>query len=132
MQAVRSRDTGPELAVRRLLRDLGYRGYRIHRKEFPGNPDIAFIGKKKAIFVHGCFWHGHICRRGSRKPKSNQSYWLQKIERNKARDEANAAKLIAIGWSVLTIWECELQSPGLTKRLAAFMENLRFSSSNLV
>ena len=111
MRAVRSKDTGPELAVRRLLRSLGYTGYRVHRKELPGNPDIGFIGRRKVLFVHGCFWHGHACPHGSNKPKSNQSYWLPKIERNKARDEANAAKLAQLGWSVLAIWECELRYP---------------------
>lgn len=122
MRAVRSSDTGPELAVRHLLRTLGCRGYRIHRKELPGNPDIAFIGLKKAIFVHGCFWHGHACRRGARKPKSNQTYWLSKVARNRARDETSLAKLAGLGWRALTIWECELPAvEKLTTRLTAFM-----------
>lgn len=109
MRAVKSRNTGPELAVRSLLRLFGYPGYRIHRKDLPGNPDIAFIGRKKAIFVHGCFWHGHTCKHGSVMPKSNRPYWLQKIERNKTRDKASAASLGELGWSVLTVWECELK-----------------------
>jgi DNA mismatch endonuclease (patch repair protein) len=121
MRRIRSKDTTPELTVRRLLRTLGFPGYRIHRADLPSKPDIAFIGRKKVIQVHGCFWHSHTCREGSRKPKSNLSYWLPKIERNKARDETNAAKLALLGWSVLTVWECELQSPELTERLAAFM-----------
>jgi DNA mismatch endonuclease (patch repair protein) len=122
MRAVRSRDTGPELAVRNLLRSLGYPGYRVHRKELPGNPDVGFIGRKKALFVHGCFWHGHSCSHGSNKPKSNQSYWMQKIERNKARDKANISKLVQLGWSVLMVWECELRYPSkLSDRLVTFM-----------
>ena len=124
MRSVRSRDTGPELAVRQLLRNLGYPGYRIHRKELPGNPDICFIGRRKALFVHGCFWHGHACPHGSNKPKSNQSYWLAKIDRNKARDKAETAKLTQQGWSTLTIWECELRfSVQLSERLVEFLTN---------
>jgi DNA mismatch endonuclease (patch repair protein) len=123
MRAVQSRNTGPELSARQLLRSLGYVGYRIHRKELPGKPDICFIGRKKALFVHGCFWHGHKCRHGSNKPKSNQSYWLSKIERNEARDKANQAKLVKLGWSVLTIWECDLAKPDeLSDKLAAFLQ----------
>jgi DNA mismatch endonuclease (patch repair protein) len=124
MRSVHSSNTGPELAARRLLRNLGYSGYRVNRKELPGKPDICFIGLKKALFVHGCFWHGHTCRHGSNKPKSNQSYWLPKIERNEARDKANAAKLAQLGWSVQIIWECELRKPDeLTRKLIAFMKD---------
>jgi len=103
------------------FRTLGFSGYRIHRTDLPGKPDIAFMQHKKAIQVHGCFWHGHTCLEGSRKPKSNQAYWLPKIARNRARDEVNSAKLALLGWSVLTVWECELQSPNLADRLATFM-----------
>ena len=127
MRAVRSRNTRPELAVRHLLRNLGFSGYRIHRKELPGKPDIAFIGRKKAIFVHGCFWHGHVCR-GGRKPKTNQVYWLPKIERNKVRDAINAARLSELGWLVLTVWECELQNQAaVAANLVAFMTAARMS-----
>ena len=123
MRAVRSCNTNLELAVRHLLRDLGYPGYRTHRNELPGNPDIAFIGRKKLIFVHGCFWHGHTCKHGLRKPKSNQSYWLPKIERTKVRDKTNIAKLVELGWTVLTVWGCELQTPEkLAENLASFMD----------
>jgi len=122
MRRIRSKNTVPELTVRRLLRSLGFPGYRIHRADLPGKPDIAFIARKKAIQVQGCFWHGHACPEGSRKPKSNLAYWLPKIQRNQARDAANSAKLAALGWSVLTVWECELCSPEkLTAALAAFM-----------
>lgn len=122
MRRIRSTDTAPELDVRRILRDLGYSGYRIHRKDVPGKPDIAFIGRKKAILVHGCFWHGHDCAEGSRKPKSNQDYWVPKIDRNRERDAANAARLTAAGWSAMIVWECELKdAEAVTKRLRAFM-----------
>lgn len=124
MRSVRSLNTGPELAVRRLLRHLGYLGYRVHRKDLPGTPDIAFIKRKKALFVHGCFWHGHTCRHGSNKPKSNRTYWLQKINRNKKRDSAHLAKFSQFGWSALTIWECELRETSeLQKKLSSFMKS---------
>ncbi len=108
MRRIRSKDTGPELAVRQLLRSLGFTGYRIHRKELPGKPDVAFVGRKKAIFIHGCFWHGHSCKVGLRRPKSNQAYWLPKIERTRARDAEHLFEMVRTGWSVLTVWECEL------------------------
>ena len=122
MRRVRSRDTTPELTVRAALRGLGYTGYRLQRKDLPGKPDIAFIGRRKAIFVHGCFWHGHSCKRGDRRPKQNADYWLAKISRNKARDSANLDALAERGWRVLTIWECETKSPEtLRQRLMAFV-----------
>jgi len=108
MRRIRSRNTAPELIVRQTLRALGYAGYRLHRRDLPGTPDVVFIGRKKAIFVNGCFWHGHGCHEGLRKPKSNADYWLPKIERNRRRDEAAIAQLHSQGWSVLVLWECEL------------------------
>lgn len=107
MRSVRSTDTQPELAVRRMVHALGYR-YRLYRKDLPGCPDVAFIGRRKVIFVHGCFWHGHICRRGARHPKTNAEYWKEKIARNVRRDVSNESLLTSSGWEVLTIWECEL------------------------
>src|SRR5690242_17430109 len=86
MRRIRGTDTGPELAVRKLCRELGLKGYRIHRKDLPGKPDIAWVSRKIAVFIHGCFWHGHDCVEGARRPKSNRSYWLPKIERNQQRD----------------------------------------------
>lgn len=122
MRAVRSQDTSAELAVRRALRELGHTGYRLHRRELPGRPDIAFIGRRLAIFVHGCFWHGHDCRRGNRLPATNTDYWHPKIARNRERDHANAVRLEELGWSALTIWECELASPiALREKLDAFL-----------
>ena len=108
MRQIRGKDTVPELAVRKLCRELGFTGYRIHRKDLPGKPDLAWIGRKLAIFVHGCFWHGHECAEGIRKPKSNQDYWIPKIERNRERDIENIAALKAEGWKVLVVWECEI------------------------
>src|SRR5690349_13273904 len=108
MRRVKGRDTKPEMTVRRLLTGLGVR-YRLHRKDLPGSPDIVLPGRRLAIFVHGCFWHGHDCARGGRIPKQNQPYWLAKIGRNRGRDVAVREALAAAGWRVETIWECELK-----------------------
>ena len=107
MARVSSKDTKPELIVRRALHSLGYR-YRLHRKDLPGSPDIVFLSRKVAIFVHGCYWHGHECRWG-RLPKSNTSYWRQKIEANTDRDKRKAEELSKLGWRVLVVWQCELR-----------------------
>jgi len=106
MKAVRRKDTGPEMAVRHLLHAEGYR-YRLHVNKLPGSPDIVFPGRKKVIFVHGCFWHGHDCRAG-RPPQSRQDYWLPKIIRNQKRDAAAVSALSQAGWSSLTIWQCQI------------------------
>lgn len=122
MRAVPSRDSAAEMAVRRLLRPIAA-GYRLHREDIPGRPDIAFIGRRKAIFVHGCFWHGHDCARGARVPKNNRDYWIAKIARNRARDARHVAQLRSAGWRVLTIWECEIAGrEALAARLRRFME----------
>lgn len=122
MRAVRSTDTKPEMRVRRLAHRLGYR-FRLHRADLPGTPDLVFAGRRKVIFVHGCFWHGHDCRRGARQPKANAGYWRAKIERNAARDVASAEALRAAGWAVLVLWECELKDEtALADRLCAFLD----------
>ena len=122
MQAVQSKNTGPEWTVRRLLHRLGYR-YRLHRKTLPGKPDLVFPRRKKAIFVHGCFWHAHGCRYG-RPPKSRLDYWLPKLRANKRRDSDKHARLEALGWQVLTIWQCETKDiEALTMKLCAFLED---------
>ena len=119
MRRVKGRDTSPELAVRRMLWRLGAR-YRLHRKDLPGHPDIVMPGRRLAVFVHGCFWHGHDCARGARVPKQNRDYWEGKVGRNRDRDAANLEKLEALGWRVLTVWECELKDPAaLEARLQA-------------
>lgn len=121
MARVRSRDTTPERRIRQILTKLGYR-YRLHRKDLPGNPDIAFISRRKAIFVNGCFWHGHDCKRGARLPKQNATYWRNKVDRNRARDRVAITALNGLGWKVLVLWECELhQENALTQRLERFL-----------
>jgi DNA mismatch endonuclease (patch repair protein) len=121
MRAVKSRDTTPERLVRDLLRGFSPH-YRLHRKDIVGHPDIAYVGRKRAIFVHGCFWHGHDCKRGARTPKANAEYWSAKIDRNRARDSATQEKLAASGWRALIVWECELKDKGaLEKKLRAFL-----------
>src|SRR5690606_7503098 len=119
MRAVKSRDTKPELTVRRLLHSMGYR-YRLHRPDLPGKPDIVFASHRKVIFIHGCFWHGHDCARGARVPATNKDYWLAKIGRNVARDQKSLAALADAGWTTLVLWECEL-GEGLQERLRAFL-----------
>lgn len=121
MRQVKGRDTGPEMAVRRLVHGMGYR-YRLHSKDLPGKPDLVFPGRRKIIFVHGCFWHGHNCKRGAREPKTNKDYWRDKIARNKARDTLHMKELKENGWDVLTVWECEINETGiLAERVSAFL-----------
>jgi DNA mismatch endonuclease (patch repair protein) len=120
MASVKGKNTKPELAVRRLAHRLGYR-FRLHRKDLPGAPDLVFSGRRKVIFVHGCFWHGHDCARGARKPKANADYWTKKIARNRARDEAARSALETLGWKALTLWECELKRDDLPQRLRRFL-----------
>ena len=109
MRAVKGRDTGPEMIVRRLVHSMGYR-YRLHGGNLPGKPDLVFSSLRKVIFVHGCFWHQHNCRRGSRLPKSNQDYWAPKLQRNQQRDREHQLRLREVGWNVLVIWECEIKN----------------------
>jgi DNA mismatch endonuclease (patch repair protein) len=123
MARVKSRDTKPEKRVRRILTDLGAR-YRLHRKDLPGSPDVVMPGRRLALFVHGCFWHGHDCPRGARVPKANRDYWLAKLGRNTARDARNLADLTAAGWRVETVWECEMKDEAaLRARLAALLSD---------
>ncbi len=112
MRAVKGRGTAPELAVRRLVWSLGGR-YRLNRADLPGKPDIVLPGRRLAIFVHGCFWHGHDCPRGARVPKANRAYWLAKIARNRTRDAATRTALDAAGWRVEVVWECDLKAAGV-------------------
>lgn len=122
MRRVKGRDTAPELKVRKALTALGAR-YRLNRRDLPGSPDIVMAGRRLAIFVHGCFWHGHDCPRGSRVPKTNRDYWTAKVARNVARDARAAAELAAADWRVETIWECDLKDAGaLQARLEALLQ----------
>jgi DNA mismatch endonuclease (patch repair protein) len=119
MRAVPAKNSSAELAVRRLLTRMGLR-YRLHRKDLPGSPDVVLGPRKVAVFVHGCFWHGHDCARGARAPKTNAAYWSAKIGRNRARDAAAQAALLAKGWTPLIVWECELNdAAALLLRLEA-------------
>lgn len=122
MRAVKSRDTSPELTVRKLLYSIAP-SYRLHRSDLPGKPDIAYVGRQKAIFVHGCFWHGHDCPRGARIPKNNRDYWVAKIARNRARDQKAQADLQDFGWKTFVIWECQLKQPQrVAQRLRRFLQ----------
>jgi DNA mismatch endonuclease (patch repair protein) len=121
MSRVGTKNTAPELIVRKVLHGLGFR-FRLHRRELPGTPDIVLPRFKTAIFVHGCFWHGHGCKIGQ-PPKSRQEYWLPKIERTKVRDIEKARALEARGWRVLEVWQCETRDrAGLAGRLARELE----------
>lgn len=122
MRRIRSKNTAPELAVRKLLRSLGYTGYRIHRKDLPGCPDVAFIARRKAIQVNGCFWHGHRCKKGGLGTKSNREYWSEKLERNRRRDRSNLRLMRNSGWKVLVIWECQIKDKErLTAKVTGFL-----------
>ena len=118
-----SKNSVPERIVRSVAHAAGYR-FRLHRADLPGNPDLVFPKRNGVVFVHGCYWHGHGCKRGGTGSKSNTEYWGPKIERTKARDEANQFKLERLGWRVLTLWECELaDQEGLAARLKSFLES---------
>ena len=123
MSLVRGKDTKPELRVRRLIYSLGYR-YRIHGTDLPGKPDIVFKGRKKAIFIHGCFWHRHDNCALARLPKSRLNFWEPKLEGNKERDKKNQEKLSALGWNFLVVWECETNDlETLTAKITQFLDN---------
>ncbi len=132
MSRVRGKDTGPEMAVRRLVHAMGYR-YRLHRADLPGKPDLAFPGRRAIIFVHGCFWHRHPdpnCRL-ARKPKSRLDFWEPKLNGNRARDLRDQAALAAAGWRILVVWECELRDrEQLTNKLRLFLEEPCASSKS--
>jgi DNA mismatch endonuclease (patch repair protein) len=115
MKAVRGSHTTPEWIVRKLVFSMGYR-YRLHSRALPGCPDLVFPARRKVIFVHGCFWHGHSCPAGLNRPKSNTDYWGPKLERNLHRDKANRAILRNLGWKSLVLWECELSRSGVIQR----------------
>ena len=123
MAQVKSKDTKPEMAVRRLLHGLGYR-YRLHRKDLPGRPDLTFPSRRKVVFVNGCFWHSHANCAKVRMPSSNTEFWLAKLKRNSERDELNLSLLKESGWTPMTIWECELVDlDAVATSLVAFLEN---------
>lgn len=120
MSRIRSKNTAPEMVVRKLIFSMGYR-YRLHRRQLPGCPDIVFLGKKKVIFVHGCFWHSHVgCKRAT-VPQSNRDYWYPKLKRNRKRDKINQAALVSAGWRVMVIWECEIKNSNLEEKIRSFL-----------
>jgi DNA mismatch endonuclease (patch repair protein) len=125
MAAVKSRDTTPELTVRRIVHDLGYR-FRLHRRDLPGTPDIVLPKHHKVINVHGCFWHLHTCAHARRAPVKNADYWQSKRRGNAARDRQAVRQLRALGWHVLTVWECQLKDPAtVAKTIAKFLKSIR-------
>jgi DNA mismatch endonuclease (patch repair protein) len=123
MASVRTTGTGPEIKIRRELHRLGYR-FRLHRKDLPGSPDIVFVSRRKAIFVHGCFWHGHDCKWG-KLPKSRRAYWAKKIAGNRARDMRTNEELMCGGWDVLTVWQCDIRDmASALERISSFLEQV--------
>lgn len=121
MARIRSKDTKPEMTVRKLIFSMGYR-YRLHQKNLPGKPDLVFPSKKKVILVHGCFWHAHTCKRGFR-PKTNIEFWCKKLDANRLRDEKTLAQLNGMGWRCLTIWECQIGDlEQLATQISQFLE----------
>jgi DNA mismatch endonuclease, patch repair protein len=106
MSRIRGKDTKPERTVRRALFGMGYR-FRLHSKDLPGKPDIVFAGRRKVVFIHGCFWHAHENCKTANRPKSRRSYWDAKFERNRMRDQENVKSLKRDGWQVFTVWECQ-------------------------
>ena len=122
MAAIRGKDTGPEMIVRRLLTALGYR-YRLHGRALPGKPDLVFASRRAVVFVHGCFWHRHFCRFGRVVPKTRAAFWRTKLEGNATRDSRTRARLRREGWRVLVVWECQLRDvEQLATRLRAFLD----------
>lgn len=123
MARVRSKDTTPEMKVRRLVHGMGFR-YRLHRTDLPGTPDLVFPSLRKIIFVHGCFWHQHKCKRGDRQPSTHTHYWSRKLQRNVERDRRQLDELRSCGWLPLVVWECETKktrTEELQRRLHAFL-----------
>jgi DNA mismatch endonuclease, patch repair protein len=122
MARVRSKNTRPELLVRKLTFALGYR-YRLHVEKLPGSPDLVFGPRRKVIFVHGCFWHQHARCSIARVPKSRREFWTRKFEGNKLRDRRSKRALARQGWKVLTIWECQLADPErVSERIGRFLD----------
>lgn len=131
MRANRSKDTKPELVIRRMLHSMGYR-FRIHAKNLPGRPDIAFTARRCAIQVHGCFWHGHGCHPLGLLPKTRRDYWEPKISGNRERDARNEAAITALGWEVMILWECRVRTDteGIRRELVTFLGPVRAEVHN--
>jgi len=126
MARIRSRDTRPELVVRRLVHSMGFR-FRLHRQDLPGRPDLVFPSRRKVIFVHGCFWHRHSCRRGKSLPTTRVEFWTRKFEANRQRDDKVRRELRRDGWEVLVVWECQATSSNLQRlanRIRRFLDDV--------
>lgn len=125
MSRIQSRDTKPEVVVRKMLHSLGYR-YKLHDKSLPGKPDLVFPGRKKIILVHGCFWHRHNCRWGKVKPQTNTDFWNDKLQKNVERDKRTRKELKKMGWKVFVVWECHTRQKRrewLLERLVSFLDS---------
>ncbi len=121
MAGIRGKNTRPEMLVRRAAHALGYR-FRLHRRDLPGSPDLVFPGRRKIIFVHGCFWHRHEGCRYAAMPKSNAEFWREKFEKNRIRDRGAMTDLVGRGWDPLVVWECEtLDEKVLSQRIASHL-----------
>ena len=129
MAQVKSVNTTPEIAVRRMVHGLGYR-FRLHRRDLPGTPDLVLPRHRAVIFVHGCFWHQHRCPRGDRRPEANRAYWTDKLRRNVKRDIENQRRLRRMGWRVLTVWECQIGTKQLGQRIRRFLSSPPTRGSN--
>ena len=130
MSRIRSVNTKPELGARRLIHAMGYR-YRLHVRDLPGTPDIVFRSRRKVIFVNGCFWHMHACRFGQVRPATNSAFWEEKRRRTVLRDAIKRSALEELGWSVLTVWECELKDPeSLKEEIRSFLNASGHSSDD--
>jgi DNA mismatch endonuclease (patch repair protein) len=131
MAKIKSKDTQPELRVRQIVHRLGYR-FRLHRKDLPGRPDLVFPSRRKVIFVHGCFWHGHQGCKVANRPKSRRGFWDAKFQSNRIRDAKNQRLLKQDGWRVLTVWECQTKgSEELNARLLRFLGPARANIGKL-
>lgn len=123
MACISGKNTKPELIVRKLLFSMGYR-YRLHYSNLPGKPDLVFPGKRKIIFIHGCFWHRHDCKKGKSLPSKNGEFWQKKLSDNKARDQQNINDLQELGWKVFIVWECEIKDiNSLSPKLLEYMQS---------
>jgi DNA mismatch endonuclease (patch repair protein) len=122
MSRVKSRDTSPEMTVRKRLHGLGYR-YRLHSRELPGKPDLVFPSRRKVVFVNGCYWHGHSCKYGKAQPKTNRAFWQEKLRRNIERDRRVRRLLRAAGWRSLVIWECQIKRDAWEARTVRFLDD---------
>jgi DNA mismatch endonuclease (patch repair protein) len=131
MRRIPAKNTQPERSVRSLVYHLGYR-FRLHRRDLPGTPDLVFPSRRKVIFVHGCFWHGHSCLPRRRLPHSHVAFWKGKIRENRARDRRVLERLESLGWASLVLWECELSDPSeIARKVTVFLENPSQQTSRL-